>query len=117
MKPSWLVWPLLAAPLLVLAVVWSWDECGRSLLLLGLSACLLLGFNCRKTAAEQAAIFPLLWNVFGLALLAKLGFFPRIWHYGFALAMPAFAGAVYLFVWLLPMLLNKDTGSVLIDSG
>ena len=37
-------------------------------------------------------IFPLLWNVFGLALLAKLGLFTRIWHYGFALAMPAFAG-------------------------
>jgi hypothetical protein len=49
----------------------------------------------------------LLWNVFGLALLAKLGFFTRIWHYGFALAMPAFAGAVYFFVWLLPKLLER----------
>jgi hypothetical protein len=45
--------------------------------------------------------------VFGLALLAKMGFFTRISHYGFALAMPAFAGAVYLFVWLLPMLLEQ----------
>jgi hypothetical protein len=45
--------------------------------------------------------------VFGLALLAKLGLFTRIWHYGFALAMPAFAGAVYLFVWLLPVWLER----------
>jgi hypothetical protein len=67
----------------------------------------LLGLSCREIAAEPAAIFPLLWNVFGLALLAKLGFFTRISHYGFALAMPAFAGAVYLFVWLLPRLLEQ----------
>jgi hypothetical protein len=67
----------------------------------------LLGLSCRKIAAEPAAIFPLLWNVFGLALLAKLGLLARIWQYGFALAMPAFAGAVYLFVWLLPLRLEQ----------
>ena len=106
-KPSWLVMPLLAAPLLVLAIVSKWDDCGRSLPLLGLSACGLLAMNCRNAATRPAAIFPLLWNVFGLGLLAKLGFFTRISHYGFALAMPAFAGAVYLFVWLLPMLLEQ----------
>jgi hypothetical protein len=106
-KPSWVVWPLLVSPLLVLAMVLNWGDCGRSLPLLGLSACVLLGLSCRKIAAEPAALFPLLWNVFGLALLAKLGFFPRISHYGFALAMPAFAGAVYLFVWLLPRLLEQ----------
>ena len=106
-KPSWVVWPLLVSPLLVLAVVWNWGDCGRSLPLLGLSACILLGLNYRQVATEPAAFFPLLWDVFGLALLAKLGFFTRISHYGFALAMPAFAGAVYLFVWLLPMLLEQ----------
>jgi hypothetical protein len=106
-RPFWMVWPLLIAPLLILAVVWNWVDCGRSLPLLGLSACVLLGLRCRKIAAEPAAIFPLLWNVFGLALLAKLGLFARIWQYGFALAMPAFAGAVYLFVWLLPLRLEQ----------
>jgi hypothetical protein len=60
-----------------------------------------------RVTLKQRALFPLLWNVFGLALLAKMGFFTRISHYGFALAMPAFAGAVYLFVWLLPMLLAQ----------
>jgi hypothetical protein len=106
-KPSWMVWPLLVAPLLALAVVVDWGECGRSLPLLGLSACGLLAMNCRNAATRPAAIFPLLWNVFGLVLLAKLGFFTRISHYGFALAMPAFAGAVYLFVWLLPLRLEQ----------
>ena len=85
----------------------DWGECGRSLPLLGLSACGLLAMKCRNAATRPAAIFPLLWNVFGLVLLAKLGFFTRISHYGFALAMPAFAGAVYLFVWLLPLWLEQ----------
>ena len=107
MRPSWMVWPLLMAPLLILAVVWNWVDCGRSLPLLGLSACVLLGLSRRKIAAEPAAIFPLFWNVFGLALLAKLGLFARIWQYGFALAMPAFAGAVFFFVWLLPIRLEQ----------
>ena len=36
-----------------------------------------------------------------------MGVFPRIWHYGFVLAMPAFVSAVYLFLWMLPALLEK----------
>ena len=98
---------LLVSPLLILAAVLSWMDCGRALPLLGLCTCVLLAMNYQKAATKPAAIFPLLWNVFGLVLLAKLGFFTRIWHYGFALAMPAFAGAVYLFVWLLPVLLEQ----------
>jgi len=107
LKPSGLVWPLLAAPLLILAAVTDWGDCGRTLPLLGLSACGLLAVNCRNGATRAASIFPLLWNVFGLVLLAKLGVFTRISHYGFALAMPAFVGAVYLFVWLLPKQLEQ----------
>jgi len=107
MKSERAVWLWLVAPLFGLAVLWSWDDCGRSLPLLGLTACGLIWLNYKKDATGQAAIFPLLWNGFGLALLAKLGFFTRISHYGFALAMPAFAGAVYLFVWLLPTLLER----------
>lgn len=52
-------------------------------------------------------VFPLLWAIFGLALLAKLGLYSRVWHYGFALAMPAFAAAIYLLHWLLPQRLEK----------
>jgi len=107
-KPSWLVWLWLIAPLLIWAGVWNWIDSGRSLPLLMLSTCILLGLNGKRTAVEPATIFPLLWCVFGLALLAKLGLFPRIWQYGFALAMPAFGGAVYLLVWLLPLRLERE---------
>ncbi len=107
LKPFWLVWLVLIAPLLISAGVWNWVDCGRSLPLLVLSACLLLVFCGRKIMTGPATIFPLLWCVFGLALLAKLGLFPRIWQYGFALAMPAFVGAVYLFLWLLPKWLEQ----------
>lgn len=101
------VCPLLIAPLLFFAVVSNWFDCGRSLPLLALCAGGLLVFNYRQTGTGPATVFPLLWMVFGLALMSKLGVYPRIWHYGFALAMPAFVGAVYLFVWLLPLLLEQ----------
>jgi hypothetical protein len=42
-----------------------------------------------------------------LFLTAKMGLYCRIWHYGFILAMPAFASAVCLLFWLLPKLLAK----------
>ena len=108
MKPWWLIRWMLVAPFLVLAALADWTECGRGLPMLGLCICgLLLAMNKTNGAIQPAAIFPLLWNVLGLALLAKLGFLARTWHYGFALAMPAFAGAVYLFVWLLPRWLEQ----------
>jgi hypothetical protein len=108
----WLKWPRLLLPLAVLvasvlAVGSGWMDCGRSLPLLALSACVMLGLNGRRGAVASQVIFPLLWNVFALALLAKMGFFTRIWHYGFVLAMPAFTGAVYLLVWLLPAWLER----------
>ena len=97
---------LLVLVSLALALVVNWDECGRPLLLLSLCTGALLAANYRNPACGPAT-FPLLWSVFGLALLAKLGFFTRISHYGFALAMPAFVGAVYLLVWQLPVLLQQ----------
>jgi hypothetical protein len=106
LKQPWLVLLLLLSLLLILAWGANWVDCGRSLPLLGLSACILIGLNYHRMAAGSA-IFPLLWSVFGVALLAKLGFFSRIWHYGFVLAMPAFTGAVYLLIWLIPVLLAR----------
>jgi hypothetical protein len=67
--------------------------------------CALLWFNAKKLADRFA--FPFLWSVFGLMLLAKMGLFSRIWHYGFILGMPAFVAMVYLLLWLLPFLLEK----------
>jgi hypothetical protein len=106
-RPFWLVWPLLILPLLVLAAKWNWVDCGRSLPLLILVAGGLLILRYRQNPTKRVAVFPLLWMVFSLALMSKLGVYPRIWHYGFVLAMPAFVGAVYLFVWLLPSLLEQ----------
>jgi hypothetical protein len=107
-KPvKWFLLLLLVAPLLFFAVGFNWTSCGASLPLLGFTTCILLRENYKKLSVEQKAAFPLLWSVFGLVLLLKLGLFSRIWHYGFALAMPAFVSAVYLLLWLLPRLLEN----------
>ena len=104
-KPAkWLLAMLLAVPLLFGACRFDWRDCGASLPLLAGSTCVLLRENYKKLSTN--AIFPILWSVFALVLLLKLGLFPRIWHYGFALAMPAFVSAVYLLLWLLPQLLE-----------
>ena len=104
---KWFLLLLLIAPLLFLAVRFDWLTCGASLPLLGFATCILLRANYQKLSIERNATFPLLWSVFGLVLLLKLGLFPRIWHYGFALAMPAFVSVVYLLLWLLPSLLEN----------
>ncbi len=96
---------ILISPLLIWAVTFDWRQCGWPLPLLSLLACVLIVWNYKKL--EPPPVFPLLWSIFGLVMLAKLGLFPRIWHYGFVLAMPAFVGAVYLLFWLLPILLEN----------
>ena len=96
---------VLIAPLLYWAIRFDWINCGWPLPLLCLLACILIAWNYANT--ETRLVFPLLWSVFGLALLAKLGLFPRIWHYGFVLAMPAFVSSIYLLFWLLPNLLER----------
>jgi hypothetical protein len=104
------------ALLLGLASGFDWVDCGRSLPLLLVALGALLW--AKDWAADPGpppvpdgprsrAAFPLLWAIFALALLGKLGFFPRIWHYGFILAMPAFVGAVYLMTWVAPAWLEK----------
>jgi hypothetical protein len=98
---------LLITPLLALASRFDWTDCGRSLALLTLALCVILIAKYRRLPPEAPPVFPLLWGLFALGLLAKLGLFCRIWHYGFVLAMPAFAGAIYLLLWLLPLLLEK----------
>ncbi len=104
---QWAFWLLLMVPALVLALRFNWVLCGGVLPLLCLSSVLLIAWNYRKLSAEKDAAFPLLWSIFGLALLAKLGLFVRIWQYGFALAMPAFVSAIYLLLWLLPKLFSE----------
>jgi hypothetical protein len=106
-KVKWIVQLALTALLVAAAFKFDWLDAGASLPLLALSLCLLLFMNYKKLSLERETTFPLLWSVFSLLLLAKLGLFSRVWHYGFALAMPAGVGAIYLLLWLLPRLLEK----------
>ncbi len=101
---------ILMIPLLAAAAWFNWLNAGAVLPLLGLAACILLFANYRELSVEREMTFPLVWSVFGLVLLAKLGLFSRIWHYGFALAMPAAVVAIYLLIWLLPVWLEKKHG-------
>jgi len=103
-KSPYFVLLLLTTPLLAWSLIYDWRQCGCPLPLLSLSACILIAWNYKKM--ERPPVFPLLWSIFGFVLLAKLGLFPRIWHYGFALAMPAFVSSVYLLFCLLPRLLE-----------
>ncbi len=106
-KWKWIVPAGWLTLLLVAAFTLNWHDSGASLPLLALSLCLLLSMNFKTLAADRETAFPLLWSVFSLLLLAKLGLFSRIWHYGFALAMPAAVSAIYLLLWVVPRLLEK----------
>ena len=101
----------LVAVLIGLGSVFDWVDCGRSLPVFALAVCVVAGRPLLLARADEIgkrlAVFPFVWGVFALALLVKLGFYSRIWHYGFALALPAFAAAVFLLVWVLPLALER----------
>jgi 4-amino-4-deoxy-L-arabinose transferase-like glycosyltransferase len=102
-----LVFLLVAAPLVWLAWRFDWVECAHSLPLLCLTTLAALLWRARQAGWNPAAIFMTLWAAFSLVLLAKLGLYSRIWHYGFALAMPAFLTAIYLLLFLAPEFLQR----------
>lgn len=109
-KPAWR-WPVFLAlvlPLGFAAIRFDWINGGYSLPLFCVLSCLVLRRDFETVASRPAAAFPLLWGVFGIVLLLKMGFFPRLWHYGFVLAMPAFAGAVFFLLWRLPLWLAQQ---------
>ena len=83
----------------------AWNSCGQALLPLTVLGTLWVGrrwWQRRHTPDGVLLVFPLLWSVFALFLLAKMGLFTRLWHYGFYLAMPATAFVLLLLIWLLP---------------
>ena len=101
------VFMLAAVPLTALAWWFDWVECAHSLPLLCLTALALLLRRARSAGWNPPAIFMVLWTVLSLVLLAKLGLHSRVWHYGFALAMPAFLTAICLLLRLVPDLLQR----------
>ena len=69
-------------------------------------------FASRRSRREDAVrMVPLLlWSVFALLLLAKMGLNPRVVHYGFYLALPASTVAIGLVCWLIPQSLDGRRG-------
>jgi len=86
------------------AYYFDWAECGRSLPLLLVLICAVLAWTWRRGDQRERRdlILPLLWSVFALVLLAKMGVHCRVWHYGFCLAMPAAVSVLYFAGWFLP---------------
>jgi len=79
-----------------LAWRFDWREIGRGFPLLSLLMILTLILGNGKR------LFPLLWALFGLGLLAKMGINCRIWHYGYVLAMPAATGLILFLLKTVP---------------
>ncbi len=98
----------LAALMAVLSVAsyfYPWLECGRALPILIVTVVAVAFRSWRRQGSPafgRGLVFPWLWSVFGLVLLAKMGFSGRIWHYGFYLAMPAAIACVYFLCGILP---------------
>jgi hypothetical protein len=93
----------------LLKVSWefNWFNSGHCLSLVCVALLALLVWRGVKDGWEPPVVFAFLWTIWSLAMLAKLGFFCRIWHYGFALAMPAFVSGIYLLLWALPRQLER----------
>lgn len=98
----WLLSGAAVVPLLLAATKFNWLGLGAALPLLGLVVLAILWQQWQLQPDKCKNIFPWLWTIFGILLLAKQGVFPRIWHTGFALAMPVFVSALYLLLRLLP---------------
>lgn len=99
---------LIFVGLIASAFFHKWFEGARALLPLTPVVCLTLIWVWRKSPQETNQLAPaILWSVFSLALLAKMGVHSRIWHYGFYLAMPATAAAIYFVFWFLPNTLQR----------
>ena len=90
-----------------LALSNDWLKCGYCLPSLCLASFGLFLWQAKQAGLNQIPPLPFLWSIFSLLLLAKLGLFPRVWHYGFVLAMPAFMTAIYFLLWQLPSVLGR----------
>ena len=92
-----------------LSINYGWQNCGHCLPLLVLVAAILWWREWRQKSeiGNRKSEIGILWLAFSFAMLAKLGFNPRISHYGAFLAMPAFLSAIYLLLHLLPRVLGS----------
>lgn len=103
---AWLVWLVTVSPLVAWALSFDWINAGSSLPLWCVAALGLLLWQFKNTTDPLRLMFLILWTIFSLFLMSKLGLYARIWQVGFILAMPAFAITIFLLLWLLPSLLE-----------
>jgi hypothetical protein len=107
------------------SINYGWQKSGHALPLLLVVAAILWWREWQKVTSDEWQVtrkasasnpvtrhpspvtFPALWLTFSFAMMAKLGFNPRLSHYGVFLAMPAFLSAIYLLLHLLPRFLEK----------
>ncbi len=91
-----------------------WLLIGWALPFITLAAGAMIAILCiRRPVGEQIAarLAPLLmWSAFAFVLLGKIILYPRVYHYGQTLAMPATVLLVVCFVWLIPELLATALG-------
>lgn len=92
-----------------------WLLIGWPLPLFALGAGAALTVMCIKRRAEHQSSLRLLplamWAAMSFILLGKIILYPRLYHYGFALAMPATILLVALSVWLMPEVLRRFCGT------
>ena len=96
------------------SINYGWQNCGHCLPLLVVLAAVLWWREWRGKSeiGNRKSEIGILWLAFSFAMLAKLGFNPRISHYGVFLAMPAFLSAIYLLLHLLPQFLQSLMSNV-----
>jgi len=113
----------LGAPVLALAATWAliaasdaipWHLVGYALpaaTALGAIAALAFAFHARSAAVIARFASLAMWAVYAFALLGKILLNPRIWHYGFTLAMPGALLLVAGLLWLVPAFLRERGGA------
>lgn len=95
--------------ILVVAVLRiNWFDGARVLFFLTPAISLFLIWHWWKSRESNPLLIPaILWSAFAVVMLAKMGFFSKIWHYGAFLAMPAAALGVYFVFGFLPKYLVR----------
>ncbi len=101
-----------------LSINYGWQNCGHALPLLVVVAAILWWqeWHRKSEIGNRKSEIGILWLAFSFAMLAKLGFNPRISHFGVFLAMPAFLSAIYLLLYLLPRALTSGKWQVASDT-
>ncbi len=99
----------------------GWENIGRPLIIIVPAILIGLLWRLRRGTendATQARLFlQLIFTIFALVLLAKIPLRVRLYHYGFALAMPALIVSIIAGVGWLPAWLDKRGGSGCIVRG